>query len=35
MIRALGHTPVRFEDFSVQNTPSREACLKALASADV
>jgi hypothetical protein len=35
LIRALGHTPVRFEDFSAQSTPSREACLKALASADV
>lgn len=33
-ILALGHTPVRFEDFSAQTTPSREACLKALASAD-
>ncbi|MFJ1590221.1 DUF4062 domain-containing protein [Kitasatospora albolonga] len=35
LIRALGHTPVRFEDFSAQITPSREACLRALASADV
>ncbi|MFE7499303.1 DUF4062 domain-containing protein [Streptomyces albidoflavus] len=35
LIRALGHTPVRFEDFSAQSTPSREACLKAVASADV
>ncbi|MEU2821968.1 DUF4062 domain-containing protein [Streptomyces bacillaris] len=35
LIRALGHTPVRFEDFSAQSTPSREACLRALASADV
>ncbi|MFE4262917.1 DUF4062 domain-containing protein [Streptomyces sp. NPDC056883] len=35
LIRALGHTPVRFEDFSAQTTPSREACLRALASADV
>jgi len=26
---------VRFEDFSAQSTPSREACLQALASADV
>ncbi|MFG2452988.1 DUF4062 domain-containing protein [Streptomyces sp. NPDC048512] len=34
-IRALGHTPVLFEDFSAQPTPSREACLKALDSADV
>ncbi|MFD5123633.1 DUF4062 domain-containing protein [Streptomyces sp. NPDC058385] len=35
LITALGHTPVRFEDFSAQSTPSREACLKALATADV
>jgi hypothetical protein len=35
LIRALGHTPVRFEDFSAQTTPSREACLAALDSADV
>lgn len=35
LISALGHTPVRFEDFSAQPTPSREACLAALASADV
>ncbi|MGK5449140.1 DUF4062 domain-containing protein [Streptomyces radiopugnans] len=34
LIRALGHTPVRFEDFSAQTTPSREACLKALETAD-
>lgn len=35
LISALRHTPVRFEDFSAQTTPSREACLAALASADV
>ncbi|MFJ9127841.1 DUF4062 domain-containing protein [Streptomyces sp. NPDC102340] len=35
LITALGHTPVRFEDFSAQSTPSREACLGALATADV
>lgn len=35
LIAALGHTPVRFEDFSAQTTPSREACLAALESADV
>ncbi|SCF81967.1 DUF4062 domain-containing protein [Streptomyces sp. Cmuel-A718b] len=34
LVRALGHTPVRFEDFSAQTTPSREACLKALSTAD-
>lgn len=35
LITALGHTPVRFEDFSAQPTPSRQACLDALDSADV
>ncbi|ACU76283.1 hypothetical protein Caci_7458 [Catenulispora acidiphila DSM 44928] len=35
LITALGHTPVHFEDFSAQSTPSREACLAALDSADV
>ncbi|MEU9333004.1 DUF4062 domain-containing protein [Streptomyces sp. NPDC048290] len=35
LITALGYTPVRFEDFSAQSTPSREACLAALDSADV
>lgn len=35
LIKALGHTPVRFEEFSAQATPSREACLDALESADV
>ncbi|WP_240361571.1 DUF4062 domain-containing protein [Streptomyces sp. MBT27] len=35
LIRSLGHTPVRFEDFSAQSTPSREACLRAVESADV
>ncbi|MFB6642938.1 DUF4062 domain-containing protein [Streptomyces chartreusis] len=35
LIRALGHTPVVFEDFSAQSTPSRQACLEALESADV
>ncbi|WP_323747251.1 DUF4062 domain-containing protein [Catenulispora pinisilvae] len=35
LIMALGHTPVRFEDFSAQPTPSRQACLQALDSADV
>ncbi|MFD0456174.1 DUF4062 domain-containing protein [Streptomyces violaceoruber] len=34
LVRALGHTPVRFEDFSAQTTPSRETCLKALSTAD-
>lgn len=35
LITALGHTPVRFEDFSAQPTPSRQACLTALDTADV
>ncbi|QIS76109.1 DUF4062 domain-containing protein [Streptomyces sp. DSM 40868] len=35
LIRAVGHTPVLFEDFSAQTTPSRQACLDALDSADV
>ncbi|MFB7777743.1 DUF4062 domain-containing protein [Streptomyces bauhiniae] len=35
LIRAVGHTPVLFEDFSAQTTPSRQACLAALDSADV
>ncbi|MEC4020633.1 MULTISPECIES: DUF4062 domain-containing protein [unclassified Streptomyces] len=35
LIRAVGHTPVLFEDFSAQATPSRQACLAALDSADV
>lgn len=35
LIRAMGHTPVRFEDFSAQPMPSREACLRALEPADV
>ncbi|MFC5656011.1 DUF4062 domain-containing protein [Streptomyces nogalater] len=34
-MRAVGHTPVLFEDFSAQTTPSRQACLDALDSADV
>ncbi|MGW5331538.1 DUF4062 domain-containing protein [Streptomyces bauhiniae] len=35
IVRAMGHTPVLFEDFSAQTTPSRQACLAALDSADV
>ncbi|HWU10211.1 MAG TPA: DUF4062 domain-containing protein [Streptomyces sp.] len=34
LLQALGHTPVRFEDFSAQAIPSREACLAALESSD-
>src|SRR5712692_5222204 len=35
LIRALGHEPLRFEDFTAQSVPSREACLSAVQSADV
>jgi hypothetical protein len=35
LISALGHTPVRFEDFGAQSTPSRQACLDGVASSDV
>lgn len=34
LIKALGHEPVRFEDFSAQPVPSREACIKAVESSD-
>lgn len=35
LIRAVGHEPVRFEDFSAQSVPSREACLQGVADSDV
>lgn len=35
LISAIGHTPVRFEDFTAQTVPSREACLAGVASSDV
>jgi len=35
LITAIGHTPVRFEDFTAQTTPSRQACLDGLGTADV
>lgn len=35
LIAAIGHTPVRFEDFSAQTVPSREACLAGVDSSDV
>lgn len=35
LLSALGHTPVRFEDFGPQPTPSRQACLDGVASSDV
>ena len=34
LIRALGHEPVRFEDFTAQSAPSRQACLDALETCD-
>jgi hypothetical protein len=34
LIKALGHEPVRFEDFSAQSVPSREACIKGVESSD-
>ncbi len=35
LIRALGHEPLRFEDFTAQPVPSREACLRGVSEADV
>ena len=35
LIRALGHECSRFEDFTAQTTPRREACLRGVAEADV
>lgn len=35
LISAIGFEPVRFEDFGASPTPSREACLQGVASADV
>jgi hypothetical protein len=34
LIRALGHEPVRFEDFSAQAVPSRQARIEAVESSD-
>ena len=34
LIRALGHEVLRFEDFSAQPVPSREACLRGVEAAD-
>jgi hypothetical protein len=34
-LSALGHTPLRFEDFSAQNLTSRGACLSGVHEADV
>ena len=35
LIAAIGHTPRRFEDFTAQPTPSREACVRGVQDADV
>jgi hypothetical protein len=35
LVTAIGHTPVRFEDFSAQPLPSRQACLAGVTAADV
>lgn len=34
LLRAVGHEPLRFEDFTAQAVPSREACLRGVAAAD-
>ncbi len=34
MIQALGHEPRRFEDYSAQTMPSRQACLDGVEDAD-
>lgn len=35
LILALGHVPLRFEDFTAQPNPSREVCLRGVAESDV
>jgi len=35
LIQALGHEPRRFEDFTAQSVPSRQACLDGIEAADV
>ncbi len=35
LVLALGHEPVAYEGISAQDVPSREACLRAVQSADV
>jgi hypothetical protein len=35
MIAAIGHEPLRFEDFTAQSIPSREACVRGVQQADV
>ncbi len=34
LLLALGHEPLRFEDFTAQSVPSREACLRGIDAAD-
>lgn len=34
LIRALGHQPLRFEDFTAQDAPSRQACLDGVEASD-
>lgn len=34
LLRAVGHEPLRFEDFTAQSVPSREACLAGVRQAD-
>lgn len=35
LILALGHSPIRFEDFGARPVPSREACLRGVEEAEV
>lgn len=35
LLKASGHEPRRFEDFSAQSVPSRDACLAGVEAADV
>ena len=34
LVKALGHEPVRFEDFTAQPVPSRQACIDGVESSD-
>lgn len=35
LLKAIGHEPMRFEDFTAQQVPSRQACLDGIDRADV
>ncbi|MHD0307429.1 DUF4062 domain-containing protein [Rhodococcus erythropolis] len=35
LITAIGHTPIRFEDFGATDLPSREACLTGVGNAEL